>query len=152
MLRLSPGVSETPSVAAMGIVAHEVGHAIQDATAYAPMRLRSALVGPARIGSNLGMVLFMIGLFINATGLVWVGIVLFSAAVLFTLVTLPVELDASNRAMALLRNTGLVTVQEAGGARAVLNAAALTYVAAVLSAVSSLMYYLFIALGARRDD
>ncbi|MHB1131163.1 MAG: zinc metallopeptidase [Chloroflexota bacterium] len=151
-LRLSRGVFETPSVAAMGIVAHEVGHAVQDATNYAPMRVRAALVGPANLGSNLGMILFMVGVFVNFTGLVWLGIALFSAAVLFTLVTLPVELDASNRAMALLRNTGLVTVQEASGARTVLNAAALTYVAAVLSAVASLLYFLFLALGMRRDE
>jgi Zn-dependent membrane protease YugP len=151
-LRLSNGVANVPSVAALGIVAHEVGHAVQDATNYAPMRMRAALVGPANLGSQLGMILFFVGLVINATGLVWLGIVLFSAVVLFTLVTLPVELDASNRAMALLRNTGLVTVQEANGAQAVLQAAALTYVAAVLSAVASLLYYLFYALGMRRDE
>lgn len=152
VLRLSAEVANVPSVAAMGIVAHEVGHAIQDAQAYAPMRIRGALVGPANIGSNLGFVFLFLGLITQATGLVWLGIALFTAAVAFTLVTLPVELDASRRAMAMLSSSGVVTVQEQDGARAVLNAAAWTYVAALLQAVSTLLYYLFLVVGMQRDD
>lgn len=136
----------------MGIVAHEVGHAIQDAKGYAPMRLRGALVAPANLGSTLGYIFFILGIVINASGLVWVGVVCFSAAALFALATLPVELNASSRALALLRNTGLVSVQELDGAKAVLQAAALTYVAALLQAVANLMYYVFVALGMRRDE
>jgi len=152
VLRLSPDVANAPSVAAMGIVAHEIGHAQQDATGYLPMRLRGALVGPANLGSTLGYIFFILGIVINAVGLVWVGVLLFSAAVVFALVTLPVELDASRRALVMLRNTGIVGLQEIDGAKAVLSAAALTYVAALLQAVANLLYYVFIALGMNRED
>lgn len=152
-LRLSPGVANVPSVAALGIVAHEVGHAVQDAEGFAPMRVRAALVPAANLGSTLGYVFFIIGVFIGATGLVWVGIAFFSLGALFALATLPVELDASRRALAMLERSALVGTGEVDGARAVLNAAALTYVAALAQAVSSLLYYVFIALGmSRRDD
>ncbi len=147
VLRLSPGVARIPSVAAMGIVAHEVGHALQDAMGYAPLKLRGALVVPVNLGSSLGPILFLLGLFAQSPNLVWLGIILFSGAVLFTIITLPVELDASRRALAMLSTTGLVTVQEMDGAKAVLSAAAWTYVAAALQAVSSLLYYVFYALG-----
>ena len=152
VLRLSPEVYQVPSVASMGIVAHEVGHAIQDAKGYAPMRLRGALIGPANVGSTLGYIFFILGIVINASGLVWLGVAAFSLAVLFALATLPVELNASSRALVLLRNTGMVSVQELDGANAVLQAAALTYVAALLQAVANLMYYVFVAMGMRRDE
>lgn len=152
VLRLSPDVLNVPSVAAMGIVAHEVGHAIQDAKGYAPMKLRGALVGPVGLGSSLGPILFILGLFMQSPNLVWLGVAMFSLAVLFSLVTLPVEFDASRRALAMLSSTGLVSVTEMDGAKAVLTAAAWTYVAASLQAISSLLYYLFYALGMSRDE
>jgi Zn-dependent membrane protease YugP len=152
VLRLSQGVYGTASVAAMGIVAHEVGHAVQDKVGYAPMRLRSGLVPVANLGSILGYILFFLGFIIQFSGLVWLGVIFFSAAVLFSLVTLPVEYNASNRALALLQTNGLVTTTESDGVRAVLGAAALTYVAAMLQAVGNLLYYVMIATGMSRDD
>lgn len=150
-LRLSEGVYSSPSVAAMGIVAHEVGHAAQHATGYAPLALRSALVPAVNIGSTLGYLFFFAGIVINMSGLVWLGIAAFSMGLLFALVTLPVEFNASNRAMAMLRSNGLVDIQEYQGANAVLQAAALTYIAAVAQAAGNLLYFVWIALG-RRDE
>ncbi len=153
-LYLSAGVAQTPSVAALSIVAHEVGHAVQDAQGYAPMKLRAALVAPAQIGPWLGYVLFIIGIFINFSGLVWVGIAFFSASLLFAVATLPVEFNASDRALVMLRSSALVGPGEVTAAQAVLTAAALTYVAAAAQALSSLLYYVFIALnmtGRRRN-
>ena len=151
-LRLSPGVARIPSVAAMGIAAHEVGHAIQHARAYAPLKARSALVGPANIGSSIGMYAAMFGLMLQSTAMVWVGVVLFSFAAVFALITLPVEFDASNRAMASLQGLGLVTTEEYQGARAVLNAAAWTYVAGFLSVFMQLLYFVFRATGMSRRE
>ena len=142
-LRLSPGVARIPSVAAMGIAAHEVGHAIQHARGYAPLRARSALVTPANLGSQLGFYAALFGFMIQSSGLVWVGVVLFSMAVIFALITLPVEFDASNRAMASLQGLGLVTAEEYTGAKAVLSAAAWTYVAGFVSAFLQLLYFVF---------
>lgn len=156
VLRLSDGVYSSTSVAAMGIVAHEVGHAVQDGAGYAPMRVRSALVPVANLGSNLGWIFVMVGLVISAMGsgfglnVAWLGVLLFAAAVLFTLVTLPVEFNASSRALQMLRGNGLIVAQEYDGARAVLSAAALTYVAAMLQAVSQLLYFVFLLTGAGR--
>ena len=150
-LNLSAGVANRASVAAMGIVAHEVGHAVQDATAFGLMRLRTVLVPVANLGSNLGYILFFLGLVLQVTGLAYVGIILFGAAVLFTLVTLPVELDASRRAMIMLRASGMVSTTELDGARSMLTAAALTYVAALAQALAQLLYMVFRA-GGRRDD
>ncbi len=146
-LYLSAGVAKTPSVAALGIVAHEVGHAAQDAQGYAPMRWRAALVAPARVGPWIGYLLFIAGIFINLSGLVWLGIAFFSASLAFALATLPVEINASQRALAMLRSSALVGPGEVNGARAVLTAAALTYVAAAAQSLSTLLYYLFVALG-----
>jgi len=158
VLRLSADVARSRSVAALGIVAHEVGHAVQDKTGYAFLKFRSALVPAASIGSNLGYIFVILGLILYALiqldfGLTvaYLGIFLFSLAVIFSLVTLPVEFDASNRAKAMLRSSGLVSVAELNGASAVLSAAALTYVAATLQAVSQLMYFIFLLLGARRN-
>lgn len=153
-LYLSEGVARTPSVAALGIVAHEVGHAVQDAQGYTPMRLRAWLVAPANIGPWIGYIFFLIGIVINISGFVWIGIAFFSAGLLFSLATLPVEFNASQRALAMLRSSALVGPGEVNAAQAVLSAAALTYVAAAAQALSTLLYYVFIAmnLGGRRRD
>jgi Zn-dependent membrane protease YugP len=157
VLRLSPTVANTPSVAALGIVAHEVGHAVQDKVGYAFMRFRTTLVPAANLGSTLGYVFVILGFLLAMFGaafgmtVVWIGVFLFSLAVLFSLVTLPVEFNASNRARKMLRNTGLLMAQEYDGASAVLSAAALTYVAATLQAVAQLFYFVMLALsGSRR--
>jgi Zn-dependent membrane protease YugP len=150
-LNLSAGVANRASVAAMGIVAHEVGHAVQDATAFGLMRLRTVLVPVANLGSNLGYILFFLGLVLQVVDLAYLGIVLFGAAVLFTLVTLPVELDASRRAMTMLRASGMVGTTELSGAQSMLTAAALTYVAALAQALGQLLYMVLRA-GGRRSD
>lgn len=152
-LYLSAGVAQTPSVASLAIVAHEVGHAVQDAQGYAPLRLRAWLVAPANIGPWIGYILFIIGIFINLSGLVWLGIAFFSLSLVFALATLPVEFNASQRALAMLRSSALVGQGEVEAAQAVLTAAALTYIAAAAQALSTLLYYVFIAmnLGRRRD-
>lgn len=151
-LRLSQGVYDSPSVAALGIAAHEVGHAVQDHSGYLPLRLRSSLVPMANLGSTLALILFVLGLLVRQAGLIWLGVVLFSAAVLFALVTLPVELNASRRGRAMLANSGLVSIQEMDATEAVLSAAALTYVAALLQAVGQLLYFVFYALGMGRPS
>ncbi len=152
-LYLSQGVAQTPSVAALAIVAHEVGHAVQDSQGYMPMRLRAWLVAPANLGPWVGYILFAAGIMINISGLVWLGIAFFSAGLLFSLATLPVEFNASSRALAMLRSSALVGTGEVDAAKSVLTAAALTYVAAAAQALSTLLYYVFIALnmGRRRD-
>ena len=156
VLRLSPAVANTPSVAALGIVAHEVGHAVQDKVGYSFMRFRTSLVPAANLGSTLGYVFVILGFLLAAFGtafgmtVVWVGVFLFSLAVIFSLVTLPVEYNASNRARQMLRSTGLVVAQEYDGASAVLSAAALTYVAATLQAVAQLFYFILLAMGGNR--
>ena len=157
VMRLSEG-STQPSVAAMAIVAHELGHASQDKEGYAWLRVRSGIVGIANIGSQLGSMLFFGGLILSTLlragqlgyTVALIGVVLFSAAVAFTLVTLPVELNASSRAREMLMRNGLVTVEESQGVNAVLNAAALTYVAAAAQAIAQLLY--FISILARRRD
>ncbi len=157
VLRLSPEVAGTPSVAAVGIALHEVGHAMQHKTKYAMMGLRSALVPAANIGSTLGWILVFGGLLLMGLSQVFgemvaiAGILLFTAAVLFTLITLPVEFNASNRARQMIKETGLLVGQEYEGASAVLSAAALTYVAAMLQAVAQLLYFILLVFGGRRD-
>jgi Zn-dependent membrane protease YugP len=143
VLRLSPPVYEGHSLSALGVAAHEAGHALQHARGYKPLELRSLVVKPAMIGSNLGIVIAAVGLLVQASAVIWLGIVLFSAFVVFTLVTLPVELDASSRALAALRETGMLRGPEVDGAAAVLRAAALTYVAAAVSAIMQLVYFLW---------
>ena len=144
-LALSEPVYGTPSVAAVGVACHEAGHAIQHAVGYKPMWIRSLLVKPANIGSSFGIWALIIGVVIGATGLVKVGIVLFSAAVVFQLVTLPVEFDASNRAKKLSLDYGIANMQEREGMGKVLNAAAMTYVAAAASSVLQLLYWIGVA-------
>ena len=147
-LKLSPGVANTPSVAALAIAAHELGHAMQDSEGYLPMRLRSALVPAVNIGSNLGWILILIGLFLRFTTLAWLGVIAFSAGAVFALATLPVEFNASARAKRMLVASGIVTSEEEQrGVNNVLNAAALTYVAGLVTALSQLMYYVLLVSG-----
>lgn len=152
-LRLSAGVARSYSVAALGIVAHEVGHAVQDATAYMPLRLRTGMVPALSIGSYLGPILFMVGLLFQSFDLALVGVLFFAGAAVFALVTLPIEWDASRRGLQMLQANGLViSADEAHGVKSVLSAAALTYVAAVAQALSTLLYYVFLLSGMRRRD
>lgn len=150
ILRLSPGVANGRSIASLAIVAHEVGHAVQDQQEYAMLRARSALVPAVNIGSSLGVWLVFGGIFLGLTGLAWVGVALFSAAVLFALVTLPVELNASSRALDMLKKTNLLSQHDLKGAKSVLRAAALTYVAALAQAVMQLLYFVLLLSGGRR--
>lgn len=149
LLKLSEPVYGSSSISAVGVAAHETGHAIQDKLRYAPLVLRSLLVTPANIGSAAGPYMIMFGLLFNFAGLISLGILVFSLAVAFYLITLPVEIDASIRAAANLRQTGLFTEEELKGVKKVLTAAALTYVASALTAVFNLLYY--ISLARRRD-
>jgi Zn-dependent membrane protease YugP len=153
VLRLSQDVYATPSVAAVGVAAHEAGHALQDKVSYGPLRLRSAIVPAVNIGSWLGPIIFMIGFFMAGTfgnTLAWVGVVLFGATAVFALVTLPVEFDASKRAKQQLASAGILSPQEIQGVDKVLDAAALTYVAAAVQAVTTVLYYVLL-MGRRRD-
>jgi uncharacterized protein len=153
-LRLSPAVYESPSLASVGVAAHEAGHALQDKQNYAPLQLRSAMVPAVQIGSWLGPIIFFIGLMMSTAfgqTLAWGGLILFGATALFALVTLPVEFDASRRAKQLLVSQGILGQQELVGVNRVLDAAALTYVAAALQAIATVLYYAFILVG-RRDE
>jgi Zn-dependent membrane protease YugP len=152
-LYLSQGVGNSPSVAAVAIAAHELGHAMQDAEDYFPMRIRSGLVPVVNIGSNLGWILILVGLMLRMTGIAWLGVLVFSAGALFALATLPVEFNASSRAKELLYSTGIIqSEEERHGVNQVLNAAALTYVAGLVTAVMQLLYYVFLigGMGGRR--
>jgi Zn-dependent membrane protease YugP len=152
-LNLSSDVYNGRSVAALGIAAHEAGHAVQHAQKYAPLSLRTMLVPAVNLGSNLAWILFLIGLAMSPF-LILIAIACFSLAVIFSLVTLPVEFNASKRGLAMLTESGVVYAYEAPQAKAVLNAAALTYVAAAFMAIMQLLYFLFRAglLGRRSDD
>jgi Zn-dependent membrane protease YugP len=146
LLRLS--APESSSIAAIGVAAHEAGHAIQHARAYGPLSLRTAIVPIASFGSQLALPLFLIGLFSRFQPLITAGIVAFSAAVLFTLITLPVEFDASRRAVGALREAAIVSEEEIGAVKEVLFAAALTYVAA--AAMAALQLVMLLSAGRRR--
>jgi len=152
-LNLSEAVYASSSIAAVGVACHEAGHAIQHAEGYKPLWLRSALVPTANIGSSVGYLVMFFGLFLHAANMVLLGATLFSAVLLFQIVTLPVELDASARAKRLAFSNGIVLEQERTGMSRVLNAAALTYVAAAVSTLMTLLYFLLRAglLGGRRD-
>jgi Zn-dependent membrane protease YugP len=142
VLRLSSGVYQTSSVAAVAIAAHELGHAMQDHEGYFPLRIRSVMVPAVNIGSMLGWIFIFLGLFLQITGLAWLGVIIFAAGALFALITLPVELNASARAKRLLVETGIVVGQdEQNGVNKVLNAAALTYIAALLTSIMQLLYF-----------
>jgi Zn-dependent membrane protease YugP len=140
-LNLSADVGNASSLAALGVAAHEAGHAVQDARGYKPMRIRQTLVPAATIGQSLWFFPVVLGLLMGLTGLVTIGLVLFAAIVLFQLVTLPVEFDASKRALASLESQGLLAADELPGAKAVLNAAALTYVAGFVASLGQLIYF-----------
>lgn len=150
-LNLSEGVYGSSSVAALGIAAHEAGHAMQKQEGYAPLKLRTAAVPLVNIGSSASTPLFILGLIMSWQPLVYIGIALFSLSVLFALVTLPVEFDASRRAVAMLTEGGYVTENERSGVKAVLNAAALTYVASAVTSLLSLLRLLLIARSRDRD-
>jgi len=143
-VRLSPHNYSEPSISALAVSAHEVGHAIQHEKAYAPFRVRSAMWPAVAFASQAWLFILMIGLFAQIAGVMTFAIILFAVVVLFQLVTLPVEFDASRRAMAQVSDLGLVSSGESQGARQVLTAAAMTYVAAALAALSQLAYWLLI--------
>ena len=145
VLRLSPEVYSSNSLAAIGVAAHEAGHAIQHNTGYAPLQFRNSLVPVANIGSNAAIPILLIGILLGSQALVYFGIYAFAAVVLFQLVTLPVEFNASNRAIALLEGNGFVSGQEAVHTKRVLDAAALTYLAGALTAVLSLVRLLLLS-------
>ena len=151
-LFLSQPVYDGRSVASTAIAAHEVGHAIQHAKAYKPMELRSALFPAVSFASNTWIILLMLGFFTRATGLVQIAVVLFAVVVLFQIVTLPVEFDASRRALRQITDLGLVTAGEHHGARRVLTAAAMTYVAGALAALSQLAYFVLVYFGGSRNS
>ena len=152
VLHLSRGVAETASVASLAIAAHELGHAMQDSEDYIPLRFRTAIVPMVNIGSSLGWILIMIGLFLNYMNLAWIGVLAFAGGAIFALATLPVELNASSRARKLLADSGLISGQdEMKGVSNVLNAAALTYVAALFTALLQLLYFVNLVGGRSRD-
>jgi Zn-dependent membrane protease YugP len=153
-LYLSYDVAKKPSIAAMGIVAHEVGHAVQHSKSYAPLEFRMTIVPAVNVGSQLGFAVFFLGFILAAwigiapalaTTLIWVGIFLISGTAIFSVVTLPVEINASQRALAMLRTSGLVQANELNDAKSVLNAAALTYIAAAAGSILTLLYYILLA-------
>jgi len=150
VLRLSDGVYGSTSVAALGIAAHECGHALQHREQYAPLSLRSAIVPAVSVTSNMATPLFFLGLILSLPALLWVGIACFTAAVVFSLITLPVEFNASGRALRALQADGYLTDEENAGAKRVLNAAAMTYVASALTAILSLARMLLLANGRSR--
>ncbi len=148
---LSQASYNQTSLAAVGVAAHECGHAVQHAEHYGPLNLRSSLVPVANLGSTLAWPLFLVGLLFSMRPLLTAGIVLFSAAVLFQLVTLPVEYNASARALRLLTETGILGTDEVRGSRKVLSAAALTYVAALAGSILQLLRLIILAGGRNRD-
>jgi Zn-dependent membrane protease YugP len=153
VLRLSPEVYQSRTLAAVGIAAHEAGHAIQDAHAYAPLLLRNAAVPAAGFGSNAGILLIILGAALNMNALlIWLGIGLFACVVVFQVVNLPVEFNASARAKAQLVQLGIINQDELVYVKKVLNAAALTYVAATLQAILTLLYYIMRFTGSRNRD
>ncbi len=153
-LNLSEEVYSSTSIAAVGVACHEAGHAVQHAHNYAPMWVRSMLVPTANIGSSIGYLVMLFGLMLASAKMVLVGAVLFSSVLLFQIVTLPVEFDASARAKKLIVDYGIISPHEREGVDRVLNAAALTYVAAAVSTLLTLLYFLFRSglIGGRRDD
>jgi Zn-dependent membrane protease YugP len=150
-LGLSAGVANQPSVASLAVTVHEIGHALQDNQNYGPLKLRSAIVPAVQVSSWVAPIMFFIGLLLGATQLAWLGIILFGLGAVFALVTLPVEFNASKRGLQLLQTYQLADGQEIKGAKAVLDAAALTYVAALAQALMTLLYYVSF-MGRRSND
>ncbi len=151
VLRLSQMVHDQPSVSAVGVAAHEAGHALQHKHGYAPLMMRQAFYPLSSIGSNLGMWLLIGGILLQFTALGILGLVLYSLGVLFTVITLPVEFNASSRALAALNQYGIVSSEEHHGTKKVLNAAALTYVAAALGSILYLLYYASMFMGGNNE-
>jgi uncharacterized protein len=149
-LRLSAGVAKQPSVASLAVTVHEIGHALQDNQNYGPLKLRSAIVPAVQVSSWVAPVMFILGVLLGMTQVAWLGIILFGLGALFALVTLPVEFNASKRGLQLLQTYQLADGQEIRGAKAVLDAAALTYVAALAQALMTLLYY--VSFMNRRSD
>lgn len=155
ILRLSQGVYNNPSVAAAGVAAHEVGHALQDKEKYGLLVLRSVLVPTVQIGSWLGPIVFAVGLMLNSASgenIAVIGLLLFSATALFSLVTLPVEFNATKRAKAWLADSGIIYSSDMEGINKVLDSAALTYVASAAQSISTVLYYALLLSGRRRSD
>lgn len=151
VLHLSQTVANSPSIASVAVAAHELGHALQDQEGYLPLKFRALLAPAVGIGSYLGWILLIIGMAINATGLAWLGVAVFGLGAVFALATLPVELNASARARKMLSASGIVqNAEEESGVNSVLNAAALTYVAALATAVMQLLYFASMVLGMGR--
>jgi len=157
VLRLSPQVYQGTSLASVGVAAHEAGHALQDAQGYLPLQLRTAMVPAVQFGSWLGPLVFMAGFFLSyltrgqfGLSIAWLGVALFGATAVFAVITLPVEFDASRRAKQALVQMGIVGQGEIQGVNRVLDAAALTYVAGAVQAISTLLYYVFLLSGSRR--
>ncbi len=148
-LRLSQDVYRSNSIAAAGVAAHEAGHALQQQDAYLPMQIRSAIVPTVQIGSWLGPIIFIVGFLLQSMQIAWIGVILFAAVAVFAIVTLPVEFNASHRAKAWLADSGMIYQNEMRGVNSVLDAAALTYVAAAAQAVSTLLYYVMLLSGGR---
>ena len=157
VLRLSEGVYGVPSIAAIGIAAHEAGHAIQHARAYNPLKVRTAMVPAVNLGSNLGFGVLFMGLLLQQQGLAWIGVALFALATIFALMTLPVEFDATKRAKAALVQVGLVDSgvsggEESKGVARVLDAAAWTYIAGFAASLLTLLYYVMAVMGMGRRE
>lgn len=150
-IRLSEGVYNSTSIAAVGIAAHEAGHAVQYAENYAPIKVRTAIVPFAQYGPTIGILLMFVGLFLNYFNLIVIGLCLFAATFIFQMVTLPVEFNASKRALTAIKENNLLYDTEYSGAKKVLTAAALTYVAAMVQSFLTLLYYIFRFTGNRKD-
>ena len=150
VIRLSAGVANSSSIASIGIACHEAGHAAQHAQEYAPIRIRNAILPVCNIGSFIGIPIALIGLFLHATPLIYVGLALYGMVALFQIVTLPVELDASHRAIKVIEETNLLTVEEVPGAKKVLVCAAMTYITALLSTLANLLRLLLLFTGGKR--
>lgn len=148
-VRLSQGIYNSTSLAAAAVAAHECGHVLQDVEDYKFMNVRAALVPAVNLGSRLGPILILAGLFLNFLGLAWLGVLFFAAVLVFHVVTLPVEFDASRRALRLIDEYGILQGEENKGARAVLQAAAFTYVATAFYALLNLLYYVYLLVGRR---
>jgi Zn-dependent membrane protease YugP len=154
VLRLSASTYNSPSLAAAGVAAHEAGHALQDEKGYFMLQVRTAMVPTVQLGSWIGPIIFMIGLFMASTigtQIAWIGLLFFGASALFAVITLPVEFDATRRAKAWLSTSGVIYNEEMVGIHRVLDAAALTYVAGAIQAISTILYYVFLLSGRRRD-
>jgi hypothetical protein len=151
-LALSEDVVDSTSIAAIGVATHEAGHAIQHAVGYGPLWLRSVLVQPASIGASIAPWIIVIGAAMSSLAMVQLGLIFFGAMVAFQLVTLPVEFDASNRAKRLVVETGIISQHEREGVDRVLNAAALTYIAAAISGIMTLLYYVWMFFGRSSDE